>query len=152
MHHVEVESHGRGDQRHLNEQDDQDAEPHRIEAHADNDGGNNGNGDHHQRQGFDKEPEDDVEQDCEHQGRVGPHAGTFQEAGQLTGDACGGKYKVQEVGGNDDQDDHAGGLHSAIQGFNNDADRQLSHESGNGDCAEHAQRCGFGGCCQPGVD
>jgi hypothetical protein len=61
LHHIEVEPDGRRDQGHLDEDDQQDAEPDRIEADADDDRHDDGDRRDHQRHGLDEEAEHDVE-------------------------------------------------------------------------------------------
>src|SRR5690606_25134776 len=103
---IKIEPDRRCDQRHLDQEDLQDAEPDLVEAEAEGDGSDDRDGDHHQGERLDKEAEHDIEQDDDEEGAIGPQLELLQHAVDLASQADGRENEIEEVGGGHDQHDH----------------------------------------------
>src|SRR5690606_20704242 len=132
LYYIEIEADRRCDQSHLNQDDQQNAEPDLVEAEAEGDGSDDRNRDHHQGERLDEEAEHDIEQDDNEEGAIGPQLELLQHAVDLARQPDRRKDEIEEVSGGHDQHDHGRRLHGSLQ-------RLAHHREGEG-AVEGGQR------------
>ena len=140
---IEIEADGRGDQRHLDQHDHQDAEPYRIEAELHDERHHDRDRHHHEREGLDEEPEHDVHGDEDEDRHQRAEAHAFEKAAQFLAETGRRQREIEERGPDHDEHDHRRDLHRAGDAFQDHARRQPAEQRGDDQRAADPHRCGL---------